>query len=264
MSWPKNLPWPVVIRGTPLQSTNGWHQGQTVSVYIDQAIIGDRRSAVMTAFNNWSQSGGPNGSQVTYQFVDQPPPQNTGYTVLNQPPPSGSREETFTNPDAAGYTVSAITYLSPSMTNPRAVLEASSHGIGHPAGFGDCGTCAPNESVMATRDRYDNDNDVIGRATSPTQCDNEKLYLNNYGGGPPSLPAPGSGWIWSVYCCCWVGPGTPPPTPTPTPNPTSDPCDVDPNSAACLNQTCDICFLNGGAVCYQGLCSTPIVVDVQG
>jgi len=27
---------------------------------------------------------------------------------------------------------------------------------------------------------------------------------------------------------------------------------------------CDICFANGGAVCFHGLCSTPIVIDVQG
>ncbi len=43
-----------------------------------------------------------------------------------------------------------------------------------------------------------------------------------------------------------------------------DPCDEDPWSRACLNQMCDICLANGGAVCVEGLCSTPIVVDVQG
>src|SRR2546423_7765735 len=105
------------------------------------------------------------------------------------------------------------------MTNPDAVLEAASHGMGHPYGFADCDDCAPTDSVMATRDKYDNDNDVIGRATSPTQCDNEKLYINSYGGCPPVLPAPGAGWSWSVYCCCWVEDGTPAPTPTPTPAP---------------------------------------------
>jgi hypothetical protein len=47
-------------------------------------------------------------------------------------------------------------------------------------------------------------------------------------------------------------------------DPNSDPCDVDFNSIACLSQMCDICMANGGAVCFHGLCSTPIVVDVQG
>lgn len=33
----------------------GWPQGATVSVYIDPAIVGQRRSAVTTAFDNWTQ-----------------------------------------------------------------------------------------------------------------------------------------------------------------------------------------------------------------
>jgi hypothetical protein len=36
----------------------GWPQGMTVSVYIDPAIIGNRRSSVITAFDNWTQTEG--------------------------------------------------------------------------------------------------------------------------------------------------------------------------------------------------------------
>ncbi len=45
----------------------GWPQGVPVSVYIDPAITGDRRSSVIQAFNNWSQNSGANGSQVIYR-----------------------------------------------------------------------------------------------------------------------------------------------------------------------------------------------------
>ncbi|HKP38027.1 MAG TPA: hypothetical protein VJT71_14315 [Pyrinomonadaceae bacterium] len=175
-----------------------------MAVYIDPAIIGDRRSNVIAAFEHWTQSRTLNGSQVTYQIVSQPPPSGTGYTVLNQQHGSGARETTDTTTnDVTGYTMQATTYLSPTMTNPSAVLEAMSHGIGHPAGFGDCDLCAPSESIMATRDRYDNDNDVIGRSTTPTSCDNENLAMSNYGACPPTLPAPGDGWEWDIYSCTW-------------------------------------------------------------
>jgi hypothetical protein len=40
----------------------GWPQGTTVSVYIDPSITGTRRSAVITAFDNWTQSRALNGS----------------------------------------------------------------------------------------------------------------------------------------------------------------------------------------------------------
>lgn len=43
-----------------------------------------------------------------------------------------------------------------------------------------------------------------------------------------------------------------------------DACALNPNSLACLSQMCDICMANGGAVCFHGLCSTPIVIDIEG
>lgn len=134
----------------------GWPQGSTVSVYIDPAITGPRRDAVVEAFYNWTQSSALNGSQVTYQIVSQPPPTGTGFQVLNQSPSGGVRATTFMGYSSNGNTSSAVTELSPGITNSNAVLEAMSHEVGHPAGFGHCDLCAPSESIMATRDRYDN------------------------------------------------------------------------------------------------------------
>lgn len=256
----------------------GWPQGTTVDVYIDPSIPG--YSKVKTAFNNWTANSAANGTGVTYNFVNNPLPEHTGYTVLNQHPSEDVREHTDTFP-STGTTLWAVTQLSPSMTNPAAVLEAMSHAIGHPAGFGDCGDCAPSDSVMATQIMYFHDNDVIGRATSPTPCDNQQLYLLNH---PDCRPAPeGGGDTWCVYCCCWKTFGdaceapsaTPTPTPTPTP-PASCPGHC-PHFVA-INQSCygasDTC-LNGdendgcpdglfnvsGCCCAQG---TPILIDVLG
>ena len=159
----------------------GWPQGATVPVYIDPQITGQRRDAVVQAFNNWTQSKAANGSNVIFTFVSTAPSQNTGFTVLHQQPASDNRASTDTRiDDADNLTTNATTHLSPTITVPAAVLEAMSHEIGHPSGFADCETCAPSESVMATRDRYANDNDVIGRATSPTLCDNQQLQTINY------------------------------------------------------------------------------------
>ena len=44
----------------------------------------------------------------------------------------------------------------------------------------------------------------------------------------------------------------------------TDPCADEPWSPACWDLMCDICMANGGAVCVQGVCSTPIVIDIQG
>jgi hypothetical protein len=238
---------------TAVVNKKGWPQQVPVSVYIDPAIVGLRRNAVITAFDNWTQSRALNGSQVSYQIVSQAPPAGTGYRVLNQSPASGDRATTFTFINSSGNTTSATTELSPDMTNADAALEAMSHEIGHPAGFGHCDSCAPSESVMATRDQYDNFNDVIGRATTPTPCDNEKLYAENYNACPPTLPAPGSGWEWNIYSCSWVA-ATPTPTPTPLQSCQMDsPCYSIVGCIEC-NWQCD---------CTQ-IQPTPILIDVLG
>jgi hypothetical protein len=161
---------------------------------------------------------------VTYHFAGgAEPPDGQDFKVKNQTPPGPNppRASTDTYPNGSAPTTGAVTYLSPSITNLAAVLEAMSHEIGHPAGFGHCEDCDPSESVMATKVMYTNDNDVIGRATSPTPCDDQILYLLNH---PDCLPAPEGAVLgtWCVYCCCWksFGDACEAPSPTPTPSPT--------------------------------------------
>lgn len=231
----------------------GWPAGTMVTVYIDPAITGMRRARIEEAFNNWTASGWLNGSQVSYESVSQPGSAN--YVVLNAEPPDGNRATTFTDKNAdTGQTQGATTYISPSMTNQYAVLEAMSHEIGHPAGFFHCGSCATSESIMSTPG-YDNFNEVTGRPTWPTPCDNETLYASNYNACPPTLPAPGSGWEWDIYSCMWVEPG---PTPTPTPSLCSEEQAMD-----CINSLGQ--WVEETCYCDHSIGPhTPILVDVLG
>ncbi len=80
-------------QSTPIEGL-GFPPGYKVQVYIDPAITGDRRNSVVQAFNNWEAASFSNGSNITYEFVSQPLPPNTGISVYNQAPTSGDRAHT--------------------------------------------------------------------------------------------------------------------------------------------------------------------------
>jgi hypothetical protein len=256
-------------QNSPPVDFRGWAKNSTVKVYIDPAITGARRDAVIQAFDNWSVANFDNCSNIHYQFVIVPLPASSGFTVVNEQHPSGNRASTnILNNNITFDTMSAKTFLAPTLAHPPAVLEAMSHEIGHPMGLAHCATCYPQQSTMATRYTYTNDNDVIGRATSPTACDQFKLREETY------CPTP-----------------VPTPTPTPTANycpfpadpfqyPTNNGCPIGRinqagccacNRSAAFIQQClqndgnydpDLCGCTGSCGA-DGSCS-PIVIDVLG
>lgn len=200
------------VRAQTCTSTNsapleraGWLKGTTVPVYIDPAITGDRRASVTQAFNNWGAASGSGGnnSQVTYTFVNTPPPAGTGFVVSNAAPVTnpGLRAETRNYIDANGYTTHAETLLDPNVTDPAAVLEVMAHEIGHPIGLGDCRTCASADSVMAPGPTPGDYNRIMGRPTSPSPCDTKQVQ-GNY----PPCTAPVDLWNCANYdpntCTC--------------------------------------------------------------
>jgi hypothetical protein len=226
-------------------------------VYIDPAITGNFLDVTQQSFLNWNAANnGANGnnSGVTFEFIDSPPnPGTFGFTVSLGTIANGDRGFTNSSVNSQNQTLTASTVIDSRVTNPSAFFEVMAHEIGHPAGFGHCDSCAPGDSVMALGPPgY---NDVIGRPTSPTPCDNQKLKQDNY---PPT------------------------PTPTPTPPPgggeSGDPCTANSQCTGgliCRNTTCQShCAPEGEGWCYahegdwvESTCTchySPIIIDVAG
>jgi hypothetical protein len=223
-------------QNTPPINKAGWPQGATVQVYIDPAITGNLLDVTQQGFLNWNaanQGANGNGSGVTYEFINSPPnPGTYSYTVSLGTPANGVRAVTNTPVNSQLQTLSASTVIDTRVTDPLAFFEVIAHEIGHPAGFGECDSCAPGDSVMAPGPGPGIYNTVVGRPTSPTLCDNQKLKQVNY------------------------------PTPTPTPEPTPTPqqqCESE--------QERTFCYTTHGRWRPYPMCEciySPIVVDIIG
>lgn len=166
-------------------------------MYIDPAITGNRRDVAEQSFLNWNGANGANGnnSGVTYEFITSPPAPGTySFTVSLGTPSGGVRARTDTSANSQLQTLSASTVIDSRVTDPFAFFEGMAHEIGHPAGFGECDSCAPGDSVMAPGPPEGEYNAVVGRPTSPTPCDNQKLQQTNY------PPPPGGGGCSFGFC----------------------------------------------------------------
>lgn len=167
--------------------------GATVQVYIDPTITGNLLDVTQQAFLNWNAANGTTGnnSGVKYEFISSPPAPGTfSYTVSLGFPANGVRATTDTAANSQLQTLKATTVIDTQVTDPLAFFEVISHEIGHPAGFGECNTCAPSDSIMGPGPPDGQYNTVVGRPTSPTPCDNQKLKEVNYPPAPSPTPTP--------------------------------------------------------------------------
>lgn len=171
-------------QNTPPVTTAGWPNGATVQVYIDPAITGNLLDVTQQSFLNWNAANNGangNGSGVTYEFITSPPnPGTYSYTVSLGTPANGVRAVTSRPVNSQLQTLAASTVIDSRVTDPFAFFEVMAHEIGHPAGFGECDSCAPGDSVMAPGPPEGQYNAVVGRPTSPSLCDNQKLKQVNY------------------------------------------------------------------------------------
>jgi hypothetical protein len=177
-------------QNTPPITKAGWPQGATVQVYIDPAITGNLLDVTQQAFLNWNAANGASGnnSGVKYEFITSPPnPGTFSFTVTLGTVADGGRAKTDTAANSQLQTLKATTVIDSRVTDPLAFFEVMAHEIGHPAGFGECNTCAAGDSVMAPGPPGGEYNTVVGRPTSPTACDNQKLKEGDY---PNPIPSP--------------------------------------------------------------------------
>jgi hypothetical protein len=159
---------------------------------------------------NWSAVSGSDGnnSGVTYTITNTPGAAN--YTVTyGTPANTGVRGETAVYSDAQSHTIGAATTIDPQVTNPDSLLELMAHEIGHPAGLGECVSCAVGDSVMANGPPPGQYNAVVGRPAAPTRCDNSRLQQSDY----PYCHPPVSGTFCDTYdpntCTCSESSGDP-------------------------------------------------------
>ena len=237
-------------QNTPPVTKAGWPQGATVQVYIDPAITGNLRDVTEQAFLNWNAANGTagNNSGVRYEFVTSPPAPGTfSYTVSLGTPPNNVRAKTDTAANSQLQSLSASTVIDSRVTDPFAFFEVIAHEIGHPAGFGECDTCAPSDSVMAPGPPEGQYNTVVGRPTSPTSCDNQKLKEADYP-SPRPLGDVGDSCVSSSECS---------------------------SGLVCVSNTCQSrCDSSGEDWCYAhegdwivSTCTchySPIIIDVAG
>lgn len=208
---------PCPTNGTPAIMRAGWERGTQVSVYINPSITGDARNGVVQAFDNWSaaNSRSNNNSVVTYAFTTTVPTSGVGNYIIVMhdgniiDPITGQRVRAAASTSVStsfGHTVNAGIRLDPLVTSYGAALEAMSHEIGHPAGFGHCtgSGCTAASSVMTpvVQGGPSAFNNTFGRATSPTPCDNTTLRDWSY---PPD---PNCDCGDCIYGCCG-GPNRP-------------------------------------------------------
>lgn len=204
---------------TPSVDKRGWKKGEPVSVYINPYFTGEARQAIVNAFNIWNTANQLNNSGVVFTFPTTPPGAGAKFFVnpgtdLRDPERPKDRirakTDTYTDP-TTGFNTSAVAYLEKLMTDPGAIFETTVHEIGHPAGLGHCTNsgCTSQTSIMTpvvkrSLDPTANFNEIYGRVTSPTACDNkvlELLYPFPCSDPAAEFACPFNGGLWDTETC---------------------------------------------------------------
>lgn len=182
---------------SPPMLDHGWSKGRTISVYIDSNYTPAQYNAIAVAFNNWNSANGTNGnnSQITYVFTSSQG--SADFTVISTTPTAHPefRAETRMPIDSLDHTIRADTKIAPTETDPAVLTEIMAHEIGHPQGLDDCYSCSTSDSLMSHGALPGNN--LVGRPTSPTPCDNKNVQTNY----PNCIPPPFSCNSYDANTC---------------------------------------------------------------
>jgi len=264
-----------------------WKQGATVNVMIDPTFTDPQIRAIKDQFDKWKNAGGAN---VTFNFVE--PSQAGGGATTGGPPIVSVMRQI---PDKKGATAQGETEgfsfngsrgdtfidINPGVTDPTAFIHVMSHEIGHTFGLDECPTCPAGSSAMT--EPPSGSLNAAGGHDGPTPCDSNKVKEQGQYPTPTPTPTPepdpcasqvqGSGLVISNALCSGDG-GDLAESGSAECNDGIDndqdgmvDCD-DPSCprcpSGCSSYQQDLCFAIGAMGCWQGMCYTPILIDVNG
>jgi hypothetical protein len=152
-----------------------WPANSRVQVFIRNADFNaDQLSSLLTALQNWNLTSETAGSGVKFEYQ--------GPTAQERLCPGcltimrgrvfnkKSRHATELQAHSANddqIITSALILVDPVLTNPKAILNAMVHELGHNLGLLDCYTCKPKSTVMNQFSAVNVPNEM----ERPTSCD---------------------------------------------------------------------------------------------
>jgi hypothetical protein len=194
-----------------------WPAGATVKVFFDSSVSSDRMEIYKQALNNWSSG---NGQGVTFVF-DVETGQAQHSMSITDAIPNGDNslrgQVVWQGFDSNGVLQYVDIQMNPNVTDPTALLNATSHEIAH--NFGLNHVANNTHSNQTASSLYNSDiglNDTTTGAPGPTPCDRQTITATYAAGGVTYYVAPppgggggggGGGYYEPYYDCTpyyWV------------------------------------------------------------
>ncbi len=152
-----------------------WAPNARVQVYVRSTDFdSEQLPYLLAALQNWNRTSEQTGSGVKFEFQGNTAQQRSCENCLtilrDRVFDKGKRHATELRAYSArdnGIITSASIIVDPLLTNPKALLNAMVHELGHNLGLLDCYTCKRKSTVMNQFDALNVSNDM----ESPTSCD---------------------------------------------------------------------------------------------
>jgi hypothetical protein len=152
-----------------------WAPNARVQVYVRSADFDSGQLPyLLAALQNWNRASEQTGSGIKFEFqgetVQQTSCENCLTILRDRVFDKTKRHATELRAYSARdnrIITSAIIIIDPVLTNPKALLNAMVHELGHNLGLSDCYTCKRKSTVMNQFDALNVSNDM----EAPTSCD---------------------------------------------------------------------------------------------
>jgi hypothetical protein len=156
-----------------------WAPNSRVRVYIRTADFdGEQQAHLLAALNNWSSVSDQTSSGVKFEYEGDTAQQRVCANcltilrdrVFDKKTRHPLKLEAYSAADNRIITTATI-FVDPILTNPKALLNALVHELGHNMGLLDCYTCKHNSTVMNQFGAVNVSNEM----EKPTSCDVDQV-----------------------------------------------------------------------------------------